>query len=166
MTTPTAYLLIGVPAAGKSTWTAKFDKTLQCVHISSDAILDDVAAQIGQTYAEAFDEHYLNAIAKMRARATETIALRQDLIWDQINISRAGRAWKLRSLLDAGYNCIGVVFPTPEPAEHRRRLDNRVGKSIPNYVIQGMLAAYEEPTLSEGFSQLVLADHFYPRTRL
>jgi tRNA uridine 5-carbamoylmethylation protein Kti12 len=52
------------------------------------------------------------------------------------------------------YYAIAVVFPTPDHAELQRRLASRPGKTIPEGVVEQMIAQYEEPTELEGFREI------------
>jgi len=90
--------------------------------------------------------------------AKEVIAAREigrDIIWDQTSTTLASRARKFNMLPD--YEHIAVVFKTPEHKELMRRLMSRPGKEIPEHVITGMIASWEEPTLDEGFTQVWFA---------
>jgi tRNA uridine 5-carbamoylmethylation protein Kti12 len=51
---------------------------------------------------------------------------------------------------------ICVFFATPEPDELQRRLDSRVGKSIPKNVMDSMIQHLEEPTLKEGWDEIIV----------
>jgi hypothetical protein len=46
------------------------------------------------------------------------------------------------------------VFETPDRIELKRRLASRLGKVIPEVVVEGMLASFEMPTEEEGFAQI------------
>jgi predicted kinase len=75
-----------------------------------------------------------------------------DIIWDQTSTTISTRAKKFRMLPD--YYAIAVVFPTPEPEEHQKRLASRPGKVIPSEVLQSMIDRWEEPTEEEGFKEI------------
>jgi predicted kinase len=66
----------------------------------------------------------------------------------------ATRAKKIRML--PSYYKIAVVFKTPEPEELARRLASRVGKNIPQEVMETMIRqlAAEPPTKEEGFDEI------------
>jgi gluconate kinase len=53
---------------------------------------------------------------------------------------------------------IAVVFRTPEPEEHSRRLASRPGKVIPDHVLQSMVSTFEIPTEEEGFDEIWYAE--------
>lgn len=149
------YILIGVPAAGKSTWVSKQEWAKDCAYISTDTHVDSYAAANNTTYNDVFKAYMPTAIKLMTAEVLAARAEGKDIIWDQTNVSVASRAKKFNMLPD--YTAIAVVFPTPEANEHARRLDSREGKHIPYHVITQMIKSFEYPTLEEGFSSILVA---------
>ena len=146
------YVLIGLPAAGKSTWVAQQDWASTCAYISTDHYVDRYAARMGQTYNQVFQSVMPRAIRLMMRAVRRAQAQGQDIIWDQTNLTRASRARKFRILPD--YRAVAVVFAAPEPEEHARRLTSRHGKRIPDTVLANMIQSYEAPEESEGFREI------------
>ncbi len=149
---PKVYMLIGVPGAGKSTWTASQDWAKDMPVISSDRFIDAHAEKEGKTYNEVFDEYVKIATKLMENQVLICKANNLDVIWDQTNMSAKSRAKKL-AMLD-GYEKIAVVFRTPEKAELDRRLASRPGKHISEAIIKSMIDSYVEPTEEEGFKEI------------
>jgi predicted kinase len=146
------YMLIGVPASGKSTWTKSQDWLQDLPVISSDRFIDEHAERVGKTYNEVFDEYVKIATKLMENQARVCHANKVDCIWDQTNTTVKGRKNKLAML--PGYTAIAVVFKTPEADEHARRLASRSGKSIPEHVMRSMIDNLAMPTEDEGFSEI------------
>ena len=149
------YILVGVPGSGKTTWVGhqsfNYDYT---VYVSTDMYVEKYAAAVGKTYTEVFKDYMPLAINDMMDSVLDAFENRYDVIWDQTSTSVATRAKKLR-LVPKGYEKIAVVFETPNPETHRRRLD-RPGKEIPNEIVQDMIARFEMPTVEEGFDKVVV----------
>jgi predicted kinase len=148
------YQLVGVPGSGKSTWVESQDWALTCAKVSTDKWVEIYAKEVGLTYSKVFADFMPTAVDLM---AKEVIAARdidRDIIWDQTSTTIASRAKKFRMLPD--YDHIAVVFRTPEHTELMRRLVSRwdSGKIIPEHVIAGMIANWEEPTEEEGFKEI------------
>lgn len=150
------FILVGVPAAGKSTWV---QKTFQgeCVVISSDDIIEDVARSQNSTYDAVFKQYVKVADAMMWKNLDKAIEERQNpIVIDRTNMSIKARARIFdrmkRFYPNHPYKFHAVVFPTPERTEHQRRLANRPGKTIPSAVIQSMVDSYQCPTITEGFT--------------
>ena len=147
---PTVHVLVGVPASGKSTWLAAHPTG---VVASSDAYIEAEAARRGLTYDAVFSETVQAANKKVLAEAKRAFKRRQDLVWDQTNLTRKVRAERLR-LVPPGYTKVAVFFPTPSPTVLAARLASRPGKTIPPEVVAGMAAALEKPSKREGFDRV------------
>lgn len=148
------YMLIGVPASGKSRWTMNFLRVMEDEGIfvySADNELDLIAASKGMTYDEAFKEYvgraHKNANQKLKDALENEV---ENIIWDQTNLTPKIRKGKLK-IIPSNYEKHAIVFSTPDDEEeHARRLD-RPGKTIPDFVIKGMIAKFTLPTYDEGF---------------
>lgn len=157
---PIAYILVGVPGSGKSTWieTAEispgFLPQSWASIISTDKHVEAYAKKQNKTYSEVFDSVIKGATVMMLEELNAAIAVRGHIIWDQTNVSVKTRAQKLRML--KGYKKIAVVFPTPDAEELQLRLDSRKGKHIPKQVMQSMIDSFIMPTLEEGFDDIIV----------
>ena len=149
---PKVYMLIGVPASGKSTWLANQEWAKDIPVVSSDRFIDEYAAKEGKTYNDVFADYVKIATRLMDNQVEICKANNTDIIWDQTNISAKSRKSKLAKL--EGYEKIAVVFKTPEPAELSKRLASRPGKNIPANVIDSMIDNFEMPTEEEGFNEI------------
>ena len=90
----TVYMLVGVPASGKSTWVAN-QKFEDVIIASSDAYIDTVAAKSGKTYNQVFSSAIGYAQKFVDAQVQTAINLDKTLVWDQTNTTRKGRITKL-----------------------------------------------------------------------
>jgi predicted kinase len=149
---PKCYQLIGVPGSGKTTWAESQDWAHLCVHISTDNWIEVFAKELGKTYSEIFNDFMPAAVKAMAAQVELAAASGRDVIWDQTSTTVASRKRKFDMLPD--YEHIAVVFQTPSRIELKKRLDSRPGKTIPDSVLEGMLASFQIPTEEEGFSQV------------
>jgi predicted kinase len=152
---PKCYQLIGVPAAGKSTWINSQNWISGMEYVSTDHHVHEYAKEQGKTYEEVFKDYMPTAVELM---AQEVVAAREagrDIVWDQTSTTVKSRARKFNMLPD--YYHIAVVFRTPEHKELMRRLMSRPGKEIPDHVIASMIASWENPTLEEGFKEIWIA---------
>ena len=144
---PKLYMLIGVPASGKSTWIAGQDWARDCVLVSTDKLIDIEAGRQGKTYNDVFKDYIDTATKLMNEDVRAAVEAGKDIIWDQTNTGRRSRAAKLA--LAPGYYKIAVVFDTPAEEEWQRRLDGRPGKHIPKAVLKAMSEGLQLPTEDE-----------------
>jgi predicted kinase len=149
-------MLIGVPAAGKSTWLAQQDLS-HAVIISSDDIIQARADSQGKTYDQVFKKEVKSATTEMMANLRAAVEADKDVIWDQTNVTAAARAKKLAFIPDT-YEKVAVFFRTPDAQEHARRLASREGKNIPWNVIASMKSQLEAPTAEEGFDKIIVVN--------
>lgn len=152
MTQPTLYMLIGVPASGKSTYVTTEMNNMDCAYISSDAHIEAYATKQNSTYDQVFREYAPVAMKLIDAEAAAAKAAGCDIIWDQTSLTLGSRRKKF--LLLPEYRAIAIVFSTPEHAEHTRRLNSRAGKSIPPFVIDNMIRSFIKPSIVEGFAEI------------
>ena len=149
---PTAYILVGVPASGKSSWIRSQKWTKDCAIVSTDLHVEEYAKEKGKTYSEVFDEYMTTALELMVADVHAAIDDRRDIIWDQTSTTIMSRRRKFNMLED--YRMIAVVMKTPPIDELKERLATRPGKIIPESVVQHMIDNFEMPTTQEGFEQV------------
>ena len=149
-TKPTCIMLIGLPGCGKSTLAAG----LFYHSVSSDFFVEQLAAEKGMTYSEGFDLVIKEATRNMNALLDKTIKEEYSFIWDQTNLSVKSRKGKIDRLKAAGYDVVAYVFNiSPEALDARRK--GRPEKVIPESIVRRMAASFEQPTVEEGFSDIV-----------
>ena len=149
MSMPTFYMLIGVPASGKSTWVEK--NKGDALVISSDNLIETYAADNGKTYNEVFKDQIKIATKLAMEHAEAAFAADQDVIWDQTNLTKKSRKSKL-AMVPEHYRKTAVFFATPLEEEWQRRLNSRQGKSIPSYILDSMIEMLEMPDHTEGWN--------------
>lgn len=148
----TAYILVGVPGSGKSTWVEK-NKNFNTMIASTDNYIEQHAQEQKKTYSDVFAEYIQIATCNMVEDVKYARKNDFDIIWDQTNTSVKARAKKLKML--PNYKKIAVVFKTPDQTELARRLANRPGKHIPESVMVSMINSYVEPSVAEGFDEVI-----------
>lgn len=146
------YQLVGVPAAGKSTWVDAQEWAKDCVYVSTDKYVEQYAKSQGKTYNEVFEEFMPEAVNLMCQDVIVAREQDRDIIWDQTSVSVKSRKKKFNML--PKYEHIAVVFKTPEKDELDRRLASRPGKIIPNHVMRSMIDNFDMPSEEEGFKEV------------
>lgn len=149
---PKLYILIGVPASGKSTWVQSQEWSKDCSYVSTDYHVENHAKLEGKTYSEVFNDFMPLAVKMMTDDVVRARTERKDIIWDQTSTTVLSRKKKFVMLPD--YYAIAVVFKTPPESELMQRLESRPGKTIPQKVISDMINNFELPTENEGFKEI------------
>ena len=149
---PKCTMLVGVPASGKSTWRRIHGPG--ALVASTDLIIESVSNDYGMSYNDAFNELIQFAEKAMWRQITLAHMYQQDYVIDRTNMTAKARKRFIQKLKLHRYEIECIVFPTPEPEEWKRRLDSRPGKTIPQEVLDRMVASYQKPTEEEGFDKI------------
>lgn len=149
---PTAYILIGIPASGKSTWIKNQKWSGDCVIASTDSYVEAFARSVNRSYTEVFNEIMPKAVEQMANDVVEAREAGKDIIWDQTSTTVSTRAKKIK-MLD-GYTKIAIVFRIPPMDVLKKRLASRPGKDVPWEIVSNMIDNFEHPSLEEGFDQI------------
>jgi predicted kinase len=142
--------LVGLPGTGKSTWVRENypDATI----ISSDNIIEKIAEETNSTYNAVFRTHMKEADKQTFSEFAQ--AVNDDvetIVVDRTNMSTNSRNRFLSKIDINEHHLMAVVFCAPEKSEWDRRLDGRLGKTIPWEVIERMADSFEMPSKEEGF---------------
>lgn len=141
------YILIALPAAGKSTWAEKFcNRYDNTVHISSDAIREEV-------FGSAEDQaHNAEVFEIMRKRTRETLSAGGNVIYDATNLNRKRRMGFIREMKKLADEIIGVVFAVPFEICCER--NQRRERTVPYSAMERMYKSFQPPSTAEGFDRI------------
>ncbi len=157
-----AHILIGVPGAGKSTWTTQYMKDrvqegkARPIIISSDEIIEEIAAKMGVNYSEAYKVVDFDEIVRdMYDRFMNALKDNHPVIIDRTNTTiKARRRFLLK--IPKHYRKVAVVFHTPDDIfERLRKRAKDTGKHIPEKVVQDFINKVQIPDEFEGFDEII-----------
>lgn len=157
-------MFIGFPGVGKSTILNRIykDELHKPFIYSTDLALEQIASKKNISYNDAYSLYYKDAQTYMNSMLDYNIKHCRDVIWDQTNLSLKKRQKVLRRMIAAKYHTIGIYIKEPntdeDMREWRRRLDSRPGKIIDDSMIADMRRHYTEPSLEDGFHELIVYD--------
>lgn len=154
------YMLIGVPASGKSTFRDEIAAKWSATVISTDDHVESIAADLGITYDEAFTDAIGKATNAAKGDFNRAL-IRGDgkIIIDRTNLTPKSRRPWLQQASKAGYRTWAVVFTPPTTPDQKKQWDQRLrdrpGKTIPRNVLNNMLESFTLPEAGEGWFKIV-----------
>lgn len=158
-------MLVGCSGSGKSTLAADLARRDEAlVVISSDAILEERAQSEGIGYAEAYDLYKDEAMDVTLQIAEEAFSRGLNVVWDQTNLLRGVRAFRLDMVPDE-YDRIAVVFEAGLEALLARvaMRTEAGGRHISEEVIAAQLESFTMPDYDEGFDRIIVQKVGEPR---
>ncbi len=153
---PIIFILVGLPATGKSTWCKHFIYGLghETKIISSDMYIEIEADELGITYDAAYERYSSEAVEQMNEDADIHLSERRTIIWDRTNLTNPNRQ-KILNIIPDEYIKIAVVFNKPSDVIWHERLASRPGKNIPIDVLKSMENNLTYPTTDDGFNFVI-----------
>ena len=154
----TAYILVGLPASGKSTYIKNqgFFGDDAFIYSTDDAI-QKKAKKAGKTYDDVFTNEIDNATKKANKGLQKALEYgRPNIICDQTNLGKKKRSRLIARFKQYKYRVVCVYFPIyyRDNSEWIDRLYSREGKTIPNEVVLKMIDGMNVPDIGEGFHEI------------
>ncbi|MBP2313573.1 ATP-binding protein [Azospirillum soli] len=149
---PTAYVLMGPPGSGKTTWRNAFlaERAGRAVAVSRDDVVEDFAAANGLSYREAWRAFAKPIDKEYRRRLTDAFTHGLDVVVDATNVTAKARR-RILSRVPEGWERVAVLFDAPD-AELERRLRERAaagGTRVPLWIIATMRKDWVPPEPGE-----------------
>ena len=154
---PFLYMLIGLPASGKTSFAKQYSAD-NVIHISSDAIRKELYG------SEEVQDNPNKVFSIMFHRTIDNLLKGNNVIYDATNISRKYRMAFLRDLdaalgdFTSKVTIIGVVFAVPINVCLDRNLAR--SRSVPEDVIYRMYRNFQVPSVYEGFDHIDIVNPF------
>ena len=152
MNTPKLYMLVGLPASGKSTYRRNNFYGVYC--LSTDDMIEEYAKSLGKTYSDVFEEYIKTATEKFEHNMKIVSQKNVDVVIDRTNLTVSSR----KKIIDVfpNHEKHAIVFMCESHDLHMFRLNSRKGKEIPKHIFDSMSKSYEEPSVKEGFHSVRL----------
>ncbi len=152
------YVMVGLPGVGKSTYIKSLKEQFSnLVVISRDDLLEEFAKEHGISYHEAYNQNTYNGNpidTKLNFNKAKACQDGKTVVVDMTNMTIAARR---RAMGNAPkyYKKIAIVFEVEDQEEHKRRLDSRPNKFIPQSALEFLQSIYVNPSTDEGFDEII-----------
>lgn len=146
---------VGVPLTGKTTFFKNHRPYNYLERVSSDDLIDQIAAILGMTYSYIFPDVVDLTTEAAENKAKDLIKSNRTFVWDQTNLTVKARKKRLDMAPD--FKKVAIVFVVPLDILLRREKERSLmtGKSIPGDVLDKMLKMFQYPTKEEGFDEVI-----------
>jgi predicted kinase len=153
---PELIMLVGLPGTGKSTWVQShgYFKKPDWMVLSTDNFIESCIIGTNDTYSAVFPSLIRLAERNLMEGLNYACRARMNIVWDQTNLSASSRAKKLKQV-PICYKKTARVFPVPSNHSEWLNSEERYGKVIPQNVIDSMHAIFEQPTIYDGFDEII-----------
>ena len=152
--TPTLYVLIGIPASGKST-VAKRLLNEGCLVFSSDEIR-------GEIYGEGFpdDERERQRLKtaifnRIKESARKNLSRGRSVVIDATNLNRKKRIKLLSYIGNTPCHKIALLLITSPEVCKERNAQRKKGKMVPTEDMDRLINSFEIPVLGEGWDEII-----------
>lgn len=139
----TAFVMSGVPASGKSTYSKHLSSKYNALVFSYDELKQNAK--------------YFRDLEQVRCRMIEDVinALKHghNVVIDDLNVSRSMRISLLEQLSSVSCEKVCVVMDTP--IEECLKRDSLRTHRLPEYIIQDIYNKYEMPDINEGWEEII-----------
>ncbi len=157
---PEVLVLVGLPGSGKSTWA--WDHKGGYPVLSTDSHIERIAYEKGMEYGQALRDFFPQAVELFKQDIKTVCRARQSFIWDQSNLTRAGREYVYK-MLSPTHKVTYVCFLVPVD-ECIKRIERRVtagGVAVDPAVVYKLAHRCEFPVAKSGekFDRIVQLKH-------
>jgi len=147
----TLYIVVGLPGSGKSTYATNFIKDKDIEYLSSD----ELRAKFGSGET---DQTCTNQVfGHIKRKVDEFLKDGKNVLVDATNVNRKERSHYINTAKKYGTKVVAIVFKMDRQGliDRNKKRGEQGGRVVPTFVIDKMLAKYEEPSYSEGIDMVI-----------
>jgi len=147
----TLYITVGLPGSGKSTYAKNFIKDKDIEYLSSD----ELRAKFGSGET---DQTCTNQVfAHIKKTVDEFLKDDKNVLVDATSVNRKERSDYIKTAKKYDAKVVAIVFKMDRQGliERNKKRGEQGGREVPTFVIDKMLAKYEEPSYSEGIDVII-----------
>ena len=142
----TLYITVGLPGSGKSTYAKEFIKGKDIEYLSSD--------ELRAVYGKGQDDQTVTPIVfgHIKRKVDEFLKDGKNVLVDATSVNRKERSDYINTAKKYGAKVVALVFKMDRQGliDRNKKRGEQGGRIVPDWVIDKMLAKYEEPSFDEG----------------
>jgi predicted kinase len=147
----TLYITVGLPGSGKSTYAKNFIKDKEIEYLSSDSLR--------AVYGKDETDQSVTSIVfgHIKKKVDEFLKDGKNVLVDATSVNRRERSDYINTAKKYGAKVVAIVFKMDRQGliDRNKKRGEQGGREVPTFVIDKMLAKYEEPSYIEGIDVMI-----------
>ena len=147
----TLYITVGLPGSGKSTYAKEFIKGKEIEYLSSDSLR--------AVYGKDENDQSVTSIVfgHIKRKVDEFLKDGKNVMVDATSVNRKERSDYINTAKKYGAKVVAIVFKMDRQGliDRNKKRGEQGGRVVPDWVIDKMLAKFEEPSYSEGIDVMI-----------
>ena len=147
----TIYIAVGLPGSGKSTYAKNFIKDKDIEYLSSD--------ELRAVYGKDETDQSVTSIVfgHIKRKVDEFLKDGKNVLVDATSVNRKERSDYIKTAKKYGAKVVAIVFKMDRQGliDRNKKRGEQGGREVPTFVIDKMLAKFEEPSTNEGIDEVI-----------
>ena len=147
----TLYITVGLPGSGKSTYVKNFIKDKDIEYLSSDSLR--------AVYGKSEEDQTVTPLVfgHIKRKVDEFLKDGKNVLVDATSVNRKERSDYINTAKKYGAKVVAIVFKMDRQGliDRNKKRGEEGGRVVPDWVIDKMLAKFEEPSYSEGIDVMI-----------
>ena len=147
----TLYITVGLPGSGKSTYAKEFIKGKEIEYLSSDSLR--------AVYGKSEEDQTVTPLVfgHIKRKVDEFLKDGKNVLVDATSVNRRERSDYINNAKKYGAKVVAIVFKMDRQGliDRNKKRGEQGGRVVPDFVIDKMLAKFEEPSYGEGIDEII-----------
>ena len=147
----TLYITVGLPGSGKSTYVKNFIKDKEIEYLSSDSLR--------AVYGKSEEDQTVTPLVfgHIKRKVDEFLKDGKNVLVDATSVNRKERSDYINTAKKYGAKVVAIVFKMDRQGliDRNKKRGEQGGRVVPDFVIDKMLAKFEEPSYDEGIDVMI-----------
>ena len=147
----TLYITVGLPGSGKSTYVKNFIKDKEIEYLSSDSLR--------AVYGKSEEDQTVTPLVfgHIKRKVDEFLKDGKNVLVDATSVNRKERSDYINTAKKYDSKVVAIVFKMDRQGliDRNKKRGEQGGRVVPDWVIDKMLAKFEEPSYDEGIDVMI-----------